>query len=128
MSKRGTKPRPGDDIGHMLPTLARAAASKVRPRKEPMSWSEATAAAPWDSATMPPAWEEPTRRAFAARLVERGIAKPAAKRGTTSGPSGTTDLVQAKLYLSAEEHAAQKELANAAGLSWSTWARRKLAT
>jgi hypothetical protein len=91
-----------------------------------MTRGEALAATPWDAA-MPAAWERETRAAFADRLVERGIALPAAKSGV-SGASGTTDLVQCKLYLSREEQAAQKATAKAAGLSWSTWARRKLAT
>jgi hypothetical protein len=111
----------------MLPLLARAAADKVRARKTPLSRSEALSSAPWDAATMPPAWERAFREAYADRLEERGLAAPAAKSGV-SGKSGATDLVQARLYLSEAEHEAQKAIAKAAGLSWSTWARRKLAT
>jgi hypothetical protein len=128
MTKRtagAAKAAPHSDPGQYLPALARAAADKMRARKTPMSRSAALAATPWD-ASMPPAWERETRAAFADRLVERGLALPA-REGGASGASGTTDLVQCKLYLSKAEQAAQKATAKAAGLSWSTWARRKLA-
>lgn len=49
----------------------------------------------------------------------------------TSGPSGAsgkTDLIQCRVYLSAAERDEQYARAKAEGLSWSTWARRKLAT
>ena len=51
----------------------------------------------------------------------------APSRSGRSGPSGKTELIQCKVYLSKSEQDVQKALANAAGLSWSTWARRKLA-
>lgn len=125
MTKRAAA-RP-TDIGSLLPQLATMAANKVRTRKTPLTWSEALAAAPWDAKTMPPAWEEPTRRAFAMRLVERGLATPA-KAGGASGTAGyATKLDRCLLSQSREEFDAQKALAKAAGLSWSTWARRKLA-
>jgi hypothetical protein len=88
--------------------------------------SEALAACPWD-ASMPAAWERETRAVYADRLVERGLALPA-KAGGGSGASGATKLVQCRLYLSEQEQAAQQAAARAAGLSWSSWARRKLAT
>ncbi len=45
-----------------------------------------------------------------------------------SGPGGSTDLVPCRLYLSQDERDYQYAVAKAAGLSWSAWARRKLAT
>jgi hypothetical protein len=76
---------------------------------------------------MPGAWESAFRAAYADRLEDLGVSLPAAKSGS-SGAGGKTELVQAKLYLSKNEQRAQQATAKAAGLSWSTWARRKLAT
>ena len=44
------------------------------------------------------------------------------------GPSGKTELIQCRVYLSATERDEQYAAAKLAGVSWSTWARRKLAT
>jgi len=115
------------EAASLLPLLARAAADKARARKTPLSRSEALAAAPWDAATMPAAWERAFREAYADRLEELGVSLPA-KRSGKGGAGGATELVQCKLYLSKAEQSAQQAIAKAAGVSWSTWARRKLAT
>lgn len=120
--------RPGvgaDDPGQYLPALARVAAERRRGRSVPLRWSEALAEAPWDTETMPPAWETEFRRAYAARLVERGLALPAARAGH-SGKSGATQLERRKVSGTPEEFASQDARARAAGLPWATWARRKL--
>jgi hypothetical protein len=126
--KRIAKLDSADDIGHMLPLLARAAADKVRAAKPPISRSEALAAAPWDAKTMPPAWERTFREAYADRLEELGVAAPAAKSGTKSTTSGKTDLVRLVVYVSPKEEEQHRATAKADGVSLSTWARRKLAT
>lgn len=135
MTKRHTwaapsapKPRSSaGDPGQYLPLLARAAADRARARAHPLTRAAALAAAPWDSATMPAAWEMPFRTAYADRLEELGAALPAAPSGSRN-EGGKTDLVQCRLYLSEQERDQQYALAKAAGVSWSTWARRKLAT
>lgn len=126
---RATKkpPKTDQDPGQYLPLLARQAAKRARRPATPLSRSEALAAAPWDAATMPAAWERAFREAYADELEALGVARPAAPSGPR-GARGATKLVQCRLYLSEEEQAAQKALAEAAGLSWSTWARRKLST
>lgn len=114
-----------DDPAQYLPLLARTAADKVRVPKEPLTRSAALASAPWDE-SMPAAWEDEFRRAYADRLEELGVAA-AAKRSGSRGPRGyETKLERRLLSQSAEEFAEQDERARAAGLSWSTWARRKL--
>lgn len=85
VSKRSTKPSAGQDIGYMLPILARAAADKARARKTPLTRSAALAAAPWDG-SFPSAWETRFREAYADRLEELGCALPAKPSGA-SGPS-----------------------------------------
>jgi hypothetical protein len=76
---------------------------------------------------MPAAWERETRAAYADRLEERGMALPA-RAGRVSGASGESRLERRTFRQTAAEFAAQDARAAAAGLSWSTWARRKLAT
>lgn len=112
---------------YLLPLLARQAADRRRKLRKPMSRSEALAEAPWDRPTMPAAWERPFREAYAARLEERGLALPAARSGS-SGKGGATLLASRLLRQTAEEFGENDARAKAAGLSWSTWARRKLAT
>lgn len=112
---------------YLLPLLGRQAADRRRKRKEPLSRSEALAEAPWEAETMPAAWERPFREAYADRLEERGLALPAGRSGP-SGPSGATRLKRREVLQTEEEFAQQDARAKAAGLSWSTWARRKLAT
>jgi hypothetical protein len=105
-----------------LPNLARKHADEARPRKSgKWLWTEAMDRAPW-SKTLPTEHETAFRRAYAERLVERGLALPAGR----SRVSGKTDLKPCKVYLSSEEFELTSEIAKAAGLSWSTWARRKL--
>lgn len=111
----------------MLPQMARAAADKVRVPKTPLSRSQALASAPWDE-SFPPAWERAFRAAYADRLEERGVSLPAVTGRGSSGAGGETKLVECRVYLSKAEQAATKALAKADGVSWSTWARRKLAT
>lgn len=123
-AKRPAKPR-SDDPGQYLPLLAVAAANRVKARTEPLTRSEALAAAPW-APEMPAAWEQAFREAYADRLIARKLALPAKRSGTSRGAGGKTDLIQARLYLSKQEHDEQKAIADAAGLSWSNWARRKL--
>lgn len=84
----------------------------------------ALAEAPWVG-QFPPAWESLFRTAYAERLDKRGFAIEG-RKGGTSGAPGTTELVQARLYLSEDEYAEQRAEAKSAGLKWSTWARRKL--
>jgi hypothetical protein len=120
------KPHPSDDIGQQLPLLARAAADKRRVPKEPLSRSAALAEAPW-SADMPPAWQRPFREAYADRLAERGLADGKARQGASSKAHGVTKLMRRQMQGTKEEFAEHDAKATAAGLSWSTWARRKLA-
>ena len=120
------KPAPADDPGRYLPAIAIGHADRAKRPKGPLSWSDALAAAPWDP-SLPAAWEDAFRRAYAGRLVELGVAQRAGRTGVTSGPSGKTKLVQCRLYLSEMEQVTQKAAAAAQNLSWSTWARRKLA-
>jgi len=92
MTKRTTRaakrrPAPEGDPGQYLPLLAVSHADRARRPKEPLSWSEALAAAPWGP-ELPPAWERAFREAYARRLVELGSALPA-KRGGVSGVSQT---------------------------------------
>jgi hypothetical protein len=110
---------------------ARAAARTFQRKDEPLTWSEALAAAPWPPGA-PPAWEAETRRAFALVLVDRGIAKAAARSGAPvdlkkRGPSKPTKLQRRPFSASPEEFADQDARAAAAGLSWSAWARKRLA-
>ena len=118
-----TKPR-RDFAGERLRQAAQIAAHKFRATAEPLSRSEARAAAPWDK-TMPAPWEYPFREYFADYLVERGIALPG-RRGGASGASGVTKLDRRLLSQTSEEFAEQDAKAGALGLSWSAWARRKL--
>lgn len=93
MSKRAPRPRklkPGEDIGHVLPVLARAAADKSRAPKQPLSRSAALAAAPWD-ASFPAAWERSFRKAYADRLEELGVSLPARPGGTSGAPQSEED-------------------------------------
>jgi hypothetical protein len=96
---------------------------------EPLAWSEALAEAPVPKFT-PPAFEAVFRREYAAQLVKLEHAKKAAQAGRPgkSGKGGTTDLLRRTVYLTQDEIEDQDSQAGALGLSWSTWARRKLAT
>lgn len=125
MSKR--KPKT-EDPGQYLTLLAIDHANHVRKNaKTPYTWSAALERAPWHS-NLPPAWERAFREAYAGRLVELGLALPAKPSGNASGTPGfATKLERRLLSQSANEFAQQDALAKAAGLSWSTWARRKLA-
>lgn len=123
------KPTPEGDPGQYLPLLAAGHADRARRPKTPLSWSQALAAAPWDH-TLPAAWESAFREAYARRLVELGSALPAKKAGTRSGTRGrqyATKLERRLLSQTQEEFDTQDVRAKAEGLSWSTWARRKLA-
>lgn len=113
-------------VAEQLPKLARAFADKARARKEPLSRSEALAAAPWNS-SMPAAWERRFRAAYADRLEELGVSLPA-KRSGKSGTSGNNLLPRRPLRQTAEEFAEQDAKARAAGLAWNVWARQKLST
>ncbi len=127
-AKRRPVPASDGDPGQYLPLLAVSAADRARRPKTPLSWSGALAAAPWGP-ELPAAWESAFREAYARRLVDLGSALPAKRSGGTSGtPGGATKLDRRLLSQSKEEFAAQDALADAAGVSWSTWARRKLAT
>lgn len=120
------RPSPESAAGAYLSLLARGYADKARVPKATgkLTWTEALAKAPW-SGKLPAEQEEPFRRAYAERLVERGLALPVG-RSRTSGPSGETDLERCIVYLSTEERDSTRALAKAAGVSWSAWARRKL--
>jgi hypothetical protein len=105
---------------------ARRAADARRAPRDPLSWSEALAEAPWAREGLLVPWEDTYRRAYAARLVEREMALPAAPTGSTSGPSGKSLLERRTFRATEEEFAIHDERAAAAGLVWSAWARRKL--
>lgn len=105
---------------------ARTAAKKFKLPAEPLSRAEAIAAAPWP-ASAPPAWEKPFREAFADELESRGAAAAAKKSGASGTRGYGTNLMGRLLYQTREEFAEQSARAKAeGGLSWSTWARRKL--
>jgi hypothetical protein len=108
---------------------ARKAAKDFERPDEPLGWREAMAAAPWPKSA-PPAWEDAFRRAFAQALVKRGIAREAARPGSTrdlSKPSQPTNLFRRLVSASEAEFAAQDRHIKAIGArSWSTWARRVL--
>ena len=117
-----------DPAAEHLPALARGAADRRRPRKtDPIKWSAALAEAPWQPRHFPAAWELAFRRAYAERLVERSIALPAKLPGRSGGKGGKTLLASRKVYATPAEFADQDRRAEAAGLSWSTYARRRLA-
>jgi hypothetical protein len=116
--------KPAEDLGRLLPLMAVAAADKARKRKEPLSRSEALAAAPWDG-SFPPAWETAFREAYANRLQELGGATVRRPTGST-GSRGKLLLSRRLLSATKAEFAEQDAIAAAAGLSWSSWARRKL--
>jgi len=124
-AKRLTKAQ-RDDPDQYLPLLARAAAERARRPTKPLTRSEALAAAPW-SPEMPAAWERAFRAAYADRLEELGRALPAKPSGT-SGRSGVNLQARRTLRASEQEFADHDAKAKAAGLDWTTWARRKLAT
>lgn len=106
--------------------LARAAASRRKAPTSSLSWSAALAEAPLP-ATLRPAWETHFRREYAAQLVELGHAKKAgASSGRYSGVGGTTSLSHRKVYQTELEFTEQDAQAKASGLTWSSWARRKL--
>jgi hypothetical protein len=104
------------------------AANARKAPAEPLAWSEALAEAPVPVFTLP-AFEAVFRREYAAQLVKIGHAKKAATSGRPgkSGKGGTTDLLRRTVYLTQQEIDDQDAQAGGLGLSWSTWARRKLA-
>lgn len=106
---------------------AHRAADKRKKPADPLTWSEALADAPWEKEGLLLPWEDTYRRAYAMRLVERGLASEAAPTGRTSGPSGESTLARRTLRCSEEEFAEHDRRAAAAGIPWSTWVRRKLA-
>lgn len=112
-----------------LPALldrARAAAMKVERSDAKIGWKSAQALAPWP-ADAPAAFERPFRVAFAEVLVQRAVARPRVKSGTVPKTGGATRLMRRLMSATPEEFAEQDRRAVAAGLSWSTWARRRLA-
>lgn len=122
---RGTLPLMPKSAEREVLQQAKAAAEKRRPVKEPIGFREALGEAPWNKG-LPAAWETAFRRAYAAELVKRGIAAPAARAGRTSGPSGESKLDRRNLRATTEEFAEQDRRAQAAGVPWGTWVRRKL--
>ena len=105
------------------------AANARKAPAEPLAWSEALAEAPVPKFTAP-AFEAVFRREYASQLVKLEHAKKAAPRGKNGkgGNGGKTELLRRTVYLTEEEIDDQDSQAGALGLSWSTWARRKLAT
>jgi hypothetical protein len=120
------KPTRGKDPATTLIAKAQSAAKKFKLPDEPLSRSEAIAAAPWDTDN-PPVFERAFREAFADALEARGVAK-AAKRSGKSGASGESLLERRTLRQTEQEFAEQDAKAKAAGVPWGTWVRRKLAT
>lgn len=112
----------------LVTKLAREAAGKRRePAGEAIGWAQAQAEAPLP-ADLPSAWEGAFRYAYALRLVKMGYAKKARRAGA-SGRSGTpTGLHRRLVTAPLEEFEAHDVKAKAAGVSWSTWVRRKLST
>jgi hypothetical protein len=111
-----------DDPGRFLPALARAAADRRRSRREPLSWSEAIAEAPWD-VSMPAAWEAAFRRAYAQRLVERGLARAAAPSGSRS-ESGEHKHPMIPVRAPKVDQDRWRAKAAARGISYSDYVRR----
>ena len=91
-----------------------------------MRWSDALADAPWPVTLIEPFHEKQFRRAYAARLVQRGAAVPAIANTGSSGPSGQSKLLRRTFRMTAEEFAATDAKAEAAKLPWNTWMRRKV--
>ncbi len=114
------------DPAEALPAKARAAAKKFKLPEEPLSRSEALAAAPWKGSS-PPIFEKVFRDAFADALEERGAAR-APKPSGKSGASGLNLVGRRTFRASEQEFAEQDKRAEAAGVPWNTWVRRKLAT
>lgn len=104
---------------------AKADAAKRKAVKKPLGWSVALAEAPWGKG-LPAAWETAYRRTYAAALVKRGLAVPAARTGVTSGPSGESKLARRTLRADPAEFAEHDRRASEAGVPWGTWVRRKL--
>lgn len=122
---------PAPDSPRALVARARAAAKAFARGEEPIGWTEALAAAPWPKRA-PAAFETDFRRAFAEALVKRGVAKAALQNHSPRVENRTwrereTKLKRRLLSATEAEFAEQDKRAAAAGLSWSTWARRKLA-
>lgn len=112
--------------------LAQArSAAKVYPKPESkLLWSEAQQVAPWPE-WAPPAVERAFRRAFAEGLAKRGIAHENTRLvepgGTgRSAPRGSKASARRLVPGSELEFKEQDAKATAAGLSWSSWARRRL--
>jgi hypothetical protein len=106
---------------------AAAAARKRRKPEVPLTRIEASAEAPWDD-SFSPAWEQPFRETYADTLAARGEAfvKREKKREKASGSSGTHKNPRRLITMTQQEFDEQDARAEAAGLPWSTWARRKL--
>lgn len=123
-----------------LMARARAAARafhvpRDREREGALGWQEALDAAPWPKSGVM-AFEGEFRATFADGLVKRGLAMPAARRKdgdeTGTGRRATRRLASKATMRrlvpgSREEFDEQDRKAAAAGISWSTWARRVLA-
>jgi hypothetical protein len=120
------KPTTRSDAAAALTARAAAAAKKYKLPSEPLSRSQALAAAPWKERD-PAVYEKAFREAFADALEARGAAI-AAKRGGKSGASGVNLLGRRTFRASEQEFSAQDAQAKAAGVPWNTWVRRKLAT
>lgn len=105
--------------------LAKQAADKRKPPEEPIAWSAALAEAPLPDG-LPAAWEGEFRKRYAERLVKLGHAKAAGRSGTSGKPGKPTKLHRRLMNAPLEEFEEHDKRAEKAGLSWSTWARRKL--
>lgn len=110
------------DVEQHIPALARAEADRARQTKEPVTWSGAIAKAPW-SRQLPPEYEMPFRRAYAERLVERGLALPVG-RSRTSGASGKNTLTEVKLRGELAETERWRAAAQRSGTDRNTFLRR----
>jgi hypothetical protein len=133
---QGSAPMARSENQGALLRRARAAAKTFRHRGDPLAWTEALAAAPWASANAP-AFESDFRRAFAEVLVKRGLAVAQTRlveagpdRVGRAAPRVRSSAISMRRLVpgTADEFAEQDQRASAAGLSWSAWARRKLAS
>ncbi len=122
------------DPAKYLPALAREAAKKRRPPKEPMLWSEALAEAPWDKEEMPAPWGREFRKAYAAELERLGHAQGAKtvtdrKTATLKADRDRTTLLDRRTLraMTEEFEAMDAVVADIGNVTWTTWARRVLA-
>jgi hypothetical protein len=103
-----------------LATLARAAADRRRKPKVPLTRREALQEAPWSPEL--PGSERTFRRAYATRLIERGIAEPA--------PAWASGSRQEYLQIVCprDDQDRYRAAAKASGESVSAWVRRAAET